>query len=73
MPDEGTVALQITPADRAAVERADPLMTAYAALHAEKVKNVALIRTLIEVNAKLDALEAKSNHRSKAAVPAKAE
>ena len=71
MSDEGTVTLQITPADVAVAAQSDPLLATQAALHAEKLKNVVLIRTLIEANAKIEELTAKRNGRSRAPVPVK--
>ena len=71
MNDEGTVTLQVTPADVATAVQSDPLLATQAALHAEKLKNVALIRTLIEAKATIEELMAKSNGRSRAPVPGK--
>lgn len=71
MTDEGTVTLQITPADIATAAQSDPLLANQAALHTEKLKSVALIRTLIEANAKIEELTAKRNGRSRTPVPAK--
>lgn len=73
MTDEGTVTLQITPADVATAAQSDPLLATQAALHAEKLKNVALIRTLIEAKATIEELTTKRNGRSRASVPTKAQ
>jgi hypothetical protein len=48
---DGMMNISVTPQDMASVMQSDPLM-------AEKVKNVALMRMVGELNAKAEALEA---------------